>query len=114
MAILLLPRPAFVAAVRARVDWLAENRNEEQVDNFAAGLNVVRDRIVAQPFAGPIVREDAAHILRMRLFPRPLPYLVYYGHARVGDVGQLTEIYLVRLYGSGQDREEVDMSGWPW
>jgi hypothetical protein len=47
----------------------------------------------------------------MRLFPRPLPYLVYYGPGRERP---LTEIYLVRLYGSGQDREDVDMSDWPW
>ncbi|MBI2324712.1 MAG: hypothetical protein HYY42_04350 [Chloroflexi bacterium] len=110
MAVVLLPRPAFVRAVNERLAWLAENRSEDQIDNFLAGLNTTRERIANAPEAGPIVKEDAEHALRMRLFPRPLPYLVYYGHAH----GAFTEVYLVRLYGSGQDREDIDMSGWPW
>jgi plasmid stabilization system protein ParE len=114
MAAVLLPRPAFVQAVSARLDWLAENRDEEQIENFLAGLRVVRDLISSHPLAGPIMKEDGAHVLRMRIFPRPLPYLVYYGHASAHEARQVKKIYLVRLYGSGQDREDIDMSGWPW
>jgi len=47
----------------------------------------------------------------MRLFPNPLPYLVYYGHAKVEPIG---EIYLVRLYASGQRRARFSVSEWPW
>jgi plasmid stabilization system protein ParE len=108
---ILLPRPAFIAAVNARVEWLAENRGEEQLDHFLSGLADVRRRIDRSPEAGPPLRSDASHVLRMRLFPRPLLYLVYYGHRRERP---LTEIYLIRLYGSGQDREDFDISQWPW
>lgn len=114
MPAILLPRPTFVRAVRRRLEWLGENRNEEQIENFLSGLNIVRDRIVVAPFAGPMVQEDAQHVLRMRIFPRPLPYLLYYGHEHVGEPDQLREIYLIRLYGSGQAREHIDMSEWPW
>jgi len=111
---ILLPRPTFVQAVRKRLEWLGENRSEEQIDGFLAGLRAVRERIQNAPLAGPIVRQDAQHLLRMRLFPRPLPYLVYYGHEHATDTSQVREIYLVRLYGSGQKREGIDMSEWPW
>ena len=111
MPVVVIPRPAFIRAVSDRLAWLGENRSEEQIDNFVAGLASVRERIANNPQAGPILREDAEHTLRMRLFPRPLPYLVYHGHARTSPV---TEVYLVRLYGSGQAREDFDMSEWPW
>lgn len=105
------PRPAFIQAVNERIAWLAENRDEEQLDHFLAGLATMRERIERTPEAGPPLQWSDAQVLRMRLFPRPLPYLVYYGHLRVRPI---TEIYLVRLYGSGQDRDELDMSEWPW
>jgi len=107
----LLPRPAFIRAVNERIAWLAEHRDEEQLDNFLSGLAEVRRRIEQSHGAGPPLKWSDTHVLRMRLFPRPLPYLVYYGHPRAQTV---TEIYLVRLYGSGQDREDFDMSEWPW
>lgn len=111
MPVLLLPRPAFIRAVNERIEWLAENRSEEQLDSFLAGLTQVREWIARNPRAGPPIREDERHVLRMRLFPRPLPYLVYYGHAKRETIA---EVYLVRLFGSGQDRPEFDMSEWPW
>lgn len=106
-----LPRPAFIVAVNERIAWLAENRSEEQLDNFLSGLADVRRRIEQSPEAGPPVRRSDTRVLRVRLFPRPLPYLVYYGHRLEQP---LTELYLIRLYGSGQDREDFDMSEWPW
>ena len=108
---ILLPRPAFIAAVNERIAWLAESRTEEQLENFLSGLAEARRRIEQSPEAGPSLKRSNTHILRMRLFPRPLPYLLFYGHRRERP---LTEIYLIRLYGSGQDREDVDMSDWPW
>lgn len=108
---ILLPRRAFIAAVSERIAWLAENRTEEQLENFLSGLADVRRRIELSPDAGPPLKRSDTHVLRMRLFPRPLPYLVYYGHGREQP---LTEIYLIRLYGSGQDRGAFDMSDWPW
>lgn len=110
MPILLL-RPAFIAAANARIAWLRENRDEEQLESFLSGLADVRQRIEQSPEARPPVKWSATHVLRMRLFPRPLPYLVFYGHRLEQPV---TEIYLARLYGSGQNREEFDMSEWPW
>lgn len=110
MPVLLL-RPAFIAAVHERIDWLGEHRSEDQLDSFLAGLGHVRDRIKRYPEAGSPVKQDATHVLRMRLFPRPLPYLVYYGHRLAHPID---EVYLVRLYGSGQHRPELDMSDWPW
>ena len=106
----LLPRPAFIAVVNERIAWLAENRNEEQLDNFLSGLAEVRRRIEQSPEAGPPVRKDTTHVLRLRLFPRPLPYLVYYGRRLERPP---TEIYLFRLYGSGQHRAKLDMAEWP-
>lgn len=97
--------------MNARIRWLAESRDEEQLDNFLSEVGEVRRRIARHPEAGPPVRTDPAHVLRMRLFPRPLPYLVFYGHR---PEHPLTEIYLLRLYRSGQDREDADMSEWPW
>lgn len=111
MPVVLRPRPGFIHAVRQRIEWLAENRDEEQLDGFLNGLSEVHRRIEQDPEAGPPLKSSATHILRMRLFPRPLPYLVYYGHERRQPVN---EVYLVRLYGSGQDREDLEMSEWPW
>jgi len=46
----------------------------------------MRERIEQFPQGEPIVRQDARHILRMRLFPIRLPYLVYYGDATLGCI----------------------------
>lgn len=79
----MLPRPAFIRAVSARLE------------NFLTALNSVRERIATAPLAGPIVNEDVRHVLRMRIFPRPLPYVAYYGHTRA-TASKITEVYLVR------------------
>ena len=110
----MLPRRAFIRAVSARLAWFGENSNEEQIESFLSALNIVRGRIATAPLAGPIVKEDVGHVLRRRIFPRPLPYLGYHGHTRARAAREITEVYLVRLFGSGQDREDIDMSGWPW
>ena len=107
----LLSRPAFNRAVLDRVEWLATNRPEEQLDHFLGALAIVREQIARAPLHGTPLQRDDRHVLRMRLFPRPLPYLVYYAHPRSEPIA---EIYLVRLYASGQDRPEADMSTWPW
>ncbi len=107
----LLVRPLFVEAVSAHLDWLAEHRAEEHLEHFLAGLRWARDRIEQNPAHGAIVRQDARHVLRMCLFPRPLPYLVYYAHQRTNRVSR---VYLVRLFGSGQRRPRIAMSRWPW
>jgi len=111
VAAVLLPRPRFVAAVVGRIAWLGEHRGEEQLEHFLSGLDSVRKRIEQRPEAGPPLKWSETHVLRMRLFPRPLPYLVYYSPALTKPV---TEVYLVRLYGSGQRHEDFDMSEWPW
>lgn len=111
MAVTLLLRPAFVAAVTQRIEWLGENRTEEQLDAFLAGLSWARERIARTPRAGALVKEDPHYALRMRLFPRPLPYLVYYAHPKAEPI---TKVFLVRLYASGQRRPRVSLSDWPW
>ena len=111
MAVLLLPRPAFVAAVTQRLGWLADHRPEEQLDSFLTGLGWVRERISENPNGGPILKQDQHHTLRLRLFPRPLPYLVYYAHQTDQPI---TQVFLIRLYGSGQRRSRIEMSQWPW
>lgn len=111
MPVRLLVRPAFIEAVTGRLDWLAENRTEDHLDNFLAALTWVRNGIRQDPRRGSIVRQDTRHVLRMCLFPRPLPYLVYYAHPKAHPI---TEVHLVRLFGSGQRRPKIVMSQWPW
>lgn len=111
MTAILLPRPTFVREVNERIAWLARHRGEEQIGSFLIGLADVRGRIERRPEAGVPIRSSARLVVRMRLFPRPLPYLVYYAHPRIPPID---EIYLLRLYGSGQRREDFDMSEWPW
>lgn len=104
-------RPAFIADVRGRIEWLAEHREEEQLESFLTGLASVRAAITRDPRAGAVVREDERYVVGLRLFPRPLPYVVYYAHEKTQRVA---EIYLVRLFGAGQDRSGFDLSDWPW
>lgn len=108
---MVVERPEFVADVLGRIRWLTEHRPEEQLDHFFGALAIVRGQIERAPLRGAPLRADERFVLRQRLFPRPLPYLVHYVHPR-GD--PIMEIYLVRLYASGQDRSEADMSTWPW
>lgn len=107
----LLPRRAFIRAVTEQVAWLAEHRPEEHLDHFLDALAIVQAQIERAPLRGSPQQQDERHVLRLRLFPRPLPYLVYYAHPRSDPI---REIYLVGLYASGQDRPELDMSAWPW
>ena len=103
-----IERPEFIADVLGRIEWLARYRPEEQLDHFLGALMIVRDQIARGPLRGSPLRQDERHVMRMRLFPRPLPYLVHYAHAKREPI---TEVYLVRLYASGQDRPGSDMSG---
>lgn len=107
----LVQRPKFTADVLGRVAWLAEHRPEDQLDHFLAALAMVREQVARAPLRGAPVRQDGHAIMRLRLFPRPLPYLVYYAHRKIEPI---TEVHLLRLFGSGQDRPEIEMSAWPW
>ncbi len=91
----------FVADARATMAWLQENRHEDQVDSFLLALRILRARIARYPEAGAILRQDGAVIVRVRLFPRPLPYLVHYSHAATRPVN---EVFLLRIFGAGQRR----------
>lgn len=108
---LIVERPEFIADVRGQIGWLAEHRPEEQLDHFIGALTIVRQQIERAPLHGSPLQQNERYVLRMRLFPRPLPYLVYYGHPR-GE--PIAKIYLVGLYASGQDRPELDLAAWPW
>lgn len=101
----------FRAHVAERLAWLADHRAAEQLEHFAVALEQVCRSVSRYPAAGSVVRRDARHVLRYRLFPRPLPYLVYYGHRAAEPI---REVILVALFASGQDRARVDRSQWPW
>lgn len=104
-------RPEFIADVLGRIEWLAQHRPEEQLDHFLLALALVQRQIERAPRQGAPLRQNERFVLRQRLFPRPLPYLLHYVHRTAEPI---TEIYLVRLYASGQDRPQVDLSQWPW
>jgi len=109
--VLVVERPEFIDDVFGRVEWLAQHRPEDQLDHFLAALAMVREQVARAPLRGAPVRQNDRYMLRSRLFPRPLPYLVHYAHPKAEPI---SEIHLVRLYGSGQDRPEIEMSAWPW
>lgn len=102
---------AFRADVAERLAWLAAHRAEEQLDQFVIALEQVRAGLGRYPAAGPVIRRDERHVLRLRLFPRPLPYLLYYGHTATEPI---REVILLALFASGQDRRKDDRSDWPW
>lgn len=102
---------AFRAQAAERLAWLAEHRAEEQLEHFVIALEQVRRSIGRYPAAGPVVRRDERRVLRYRLLPRPLPYLLYYGHRATEPI---REVVLLAMFGSGQDRTDVDRSEWPW
>jgi hypothetical protein len=81
------------------------------VDLFLSGLRSVRAGIARDPRAGRVLKQSATYTLRLRLFPRPLPYLVHCAHANSDPI---RTVFLVRLYASGQRRAAVDMKEWPW
>ncbi|MDO8563274.1 MAG: hypothetical protein Q7S25_05480 [Candidatus Limnocylindria bacterium] len=98
------------SAVRRR--WQFPQRTSHVLEHFPAGLARVRERIEQRPAAGTPQKQDDAYVLRMYLSPRPLPYLVYYAYRRRQQ--PIREIFLMRLYASGQDRLDFGMSEWPW
>ena len=111
MSAVVEPTSSFIRDVNERVAWLAQHRDADQLHRFVAGLEEVRRRIEDSPEAGATVRSSATNVIRMRLCTPPLPYLVYYAHPRSRPVRRA---FLLRLYASGQRREETDLSEWPW
>lgn len=104
-------RPAFEAAVTARIVWLGENAPEAWLDNFLAALETLRRDIGFLPEAAPPLRQDAHVVVRQRRFPAGLPYVVYYAHLREAPV---TTVYLTHLFHERQRRPRIRPRGWPW
>ena len=105
-------RPAFEAAVLARIEWLAENAPEASwLDNFLAALETLRQDLAFMPEASPQLKQDARVIVRQRRFPSGLPYVVYYAHLREDPV---RTVYLTQLFHERQRRPQVQLRNWPW
>ena len=105
-------RPAFEAAVKGRIEWLAENAPAESwLDNFVAALHTLRRDIALLPEAAPPLKQDARIVVRLRRFPSGLPYVVYYAHLRATPV---KTVYLTHLFHERQRRPRVDVHEWPW
>lgn len=105
------PRPAFEAAVTARIAWLGENAPEAWLDNFLAALETLRRDIGLMPESAPPLKQDTHVIIRQRPFPAGLPYVVYYAHLHEDPV---TTVYLTRLFHERQRRPRVTLRDWPW
>lgn len=105
------PRPAFEAAVTARIVWLGENAPEDWLDNFLAALATLRRDIGLYPEAAPPLKQSARVVVRKRRFPAGLPYVVYYTHLREDPV---TIVYLTHLFHERQRRSRIYLRDWPW
>ena len=104
-------RPAFEAALTARIEWLGEHAPEEWLDNFLAALATLRSELEQFPEAAAIIKQDARVVVRRRTFPMGLPYVVYYAHLRAERVAI---VYLTHLFHERQRRPEIDTRAWPW
>ena len=105
------PRPAFEAAVTARIVWLGENAPEAWLDNFLAALDTLRRDIGFLLEAAPALKQDELVVVRQRRFPAGLPYIVFYTHVREDPV---TTVYLTHLFHERQRRPQIDLRDWPW
>lgn len=108
---LVQPRPAFERAVIERIRWLQEHAPGQWLDDFLTGLDVVRRDLEMFPEAWPAVMQDDRVVLRVRPFPDPLPYLVYYTHRRETPI---RVVFLSRLLHQRQRRPRLQRRAWPW
>lgn len=104
-------RPAFEAAVIARIQWLGKHAPEAWLDNFLAALESLRRDIGFFPEAAPTLKQDALIVVGQRRFPAGLPYVVYYAHLREDPV---TTVHLTHLFHERQRRRQIELGDWPW
>ena len=93
--------------IREAMLWYERQRRGLGAE-FTGDVEEAFGRITEAPESASSWKQDVSY---RRLVLRRFPYLVYYAHPQRAPI---EEIYLVRLYGSGQDRPEADMSTWPW
>lgn len=98
----------FVKDVHRHKDWLASQGQPERIENLLRGIREVIERLGAFPAAGPIVRQNERIVVRELIFRR-LRYVAHYGHLR-GE--PIRDVWLLALYGVGQDRMAADPDEW--
>lgn len=65
-------------------------------------------RLAAFPASGPILQQNDRIVVRELIFRR-LRYVADYAHRRRDPIG---DVWLLALYGVGQDRIEPDADEW--
>jgi plasmid stabilization system protein ParE len=98
----------FLQDVRRHREWLAGEGQPERIENLLQGIREVMERLGAFPASGPIVRQDDRIVVRELIFRR-LRYVTHYAHRRREPIG---DVWLLGLYGVGQDRPEPDPAAW--
>lgn len=98
----------FVQDVHRHRSWLAAQGQPERIENLLAGILEVMERLAAFPAAGPVIQESERIVLRQLIFRR-LRYVAHYAHLRRGPIG---DVWLLALYGVGQDRPDPDPEAW--
>ncbi len=98
----------FVHDVRRHRAWLAAQGQPERIENLLAGVREVMERLAALPASGPVIQENERIVVRQLIFRR-LRYVAHYAHRRREPIG---DVWLLALYGVGQDRPEPDPDAW--
>jgi plasmid stabilization system protein ParE len=99
---------SFIDDLRRHSEWLASEGQPERVENLLAGLREVIDQLARFPASGPIVQQDGRIVVRELIFRR-LRYVAHYAYRRAQPIG---DVWLIALYGVGQDRVATDPSAW--
>lgn len=66
------------------------------------------ERLERFPASGPVVQQDDRIVVRELIFRR-LRYVAHYAHRRADPIG---DVWLIALYGVGQDRIGPDPDTW--
>lgn len=98
----------FVQDVRRHRAWLAARGQPERIESLLDGVREVIQRLAAFPAAGPILQQNDRIVVRELIFRR-LRYVAHYAHRRREPIG---DVWLLALYGVGQDRIEPDPDEW--
>lgn len=99
---------SFVHDIRRQRAWLAAQGQPERIENLLAGVQEILQRLAAFPASGPIIQQSERIVVRELVFRR-LRYVAHYAHRRREPIG---DVWLLALYGVGQDRLEPDPDVW--
>lgn len=98
----------FIQDLRRHRAWLADKGHADRIDNLLAGVREVIERLAAFPASGPVVQQNERIVVRELIFRR-LRYVAHYAYRRREPIG---DVWLLALYGVGQDRPEPDPENW--